>query len=289
MPSFNNLAASITYGGYVLQRQRRGGRGAVPGRREPPDRAHGKASTRSRPYPAPLGAPWSQGRAKQGCSPSTGGSAFASRSVPSSSSWSLGSRSYSLEQGTCRFASARSYMMVECYYLLGSASSRRLVWAASRCKLSLRPGGWLYQAMLLLTRACSRSARSGGEGRVSACVSDDRACAARQPDNQAVLPARAYVRYRRPSQIFASLSLAHDTLLRDTVPRRSAQRRHGVGGADRWRTSCLFSCCRAAVAAAAAARAGPGTNHQLLPTCKTRRARRSLRHVCSRTLLRHLG
>ena len=161
-----------------------------------------------------------------------------------------------------------------------SASSRRLVLAASRCKLSLRPGGWLYQAMLLLTRACSRSARSGGEGRVSACVSDDRACAARQPDNQAVLPARAYVRHRRLSQIFASLSFAHDTLLRDTVPRRSAQRRHGVDGADRWRTSCLFSCCRAA-----AARAGPGTNHQLLPTCKTRRARRSLRHVCSRTLL----
>lgn len=92
-----------------------------------------------------------------------------------------------------------------------SASSRRLVLAASRCKLSLRPGGWLYQAMLLLTRACSRSARSGGEGRVSACVSDDRACAARQPDNQTVLSARAYVRCRRLSQIFASLLFAHDT------------------------------------------------------------------------------
>ena len=104
------------------------------------------------------------------CSPSTGGSAFASRSVPSSSSWSLGSRSYSLEQGTCRFASARSYMMVECYYLLGSASSRRLVWAASRCKLSLRPGG-LYQVLLLLTRACSRSARAQEVKGVSQLVS----------------------------------------------------------------------------------------------------------------------
>ena len=92
-----------------------------------------------------------------------------------------------------------------------SASSRRLVLAASRCKLSLRPGGWLYQAMLLLTRACSRSARSGGEGRVSACVSGDRACAARQPDNQTALSARAYVRYRRLSQIFASLSRTHNT------------------------------------------------------------------------------
>ena len=104
-----------------------------------------------------------------------------------------------------------------------SASSRRLVLAASRCKLSLRPGGWLYQAMLLLlTRACSRSARSGGEGRVSACVSDDRACAARQPDNQTVLSARAYVRCRRLSQIFASLLFAHDTLF-SVAPYLAAQ------------------------------------------------------------------
>lgn len=115
MPSLNWQHPSCMY---VLQRQRRGGRGAVPGRREPPDRAHGKASTRSRPYPAPLGAPWSQGRAKQGCPPSTGGSAFASRSVPSSSLGLAGSRSSSLEQGTCRVASARSYMMVECYLLV---------------------------------------------------------------------------------------------------------------------------------------------------------------------------
>lgn len=43
-----------------------------------------------------------------------------------------------------------------------------------RCKLSLRPGGVLYQALLLLTRACSRSARSQEvKGRLSS-VSDDR-------------------------------------------------------------------------------------------------------------------
>lgn len=157
------VPASFTYGAASPpDRQRRRGRVAVPGRSNPPDRAHGKAERR-REWPARIGTVQCSAGQISRAALGRAGLLWRAEACLGLGDGARSSAS-SAHSNKAHAAFTPRGLLEHALLAVVSQPTQQLVRpASSRYDLAL-----LNTLLLLLTRACSRSARSGGEGRVSA-------------------------------------------------------------------------------------------------------------------------